>query len=97
MNLKNFDDFVNENYEPSWKKGNVSTYTIGGQERGLAFMDPRGTRKYKMSDQEWEEWQDMNTGTRERVAKKYYQQSELDTRKRTGYEKYLDQGGRDWD
>lgn len=82
---------------PSWTKGEVSTYIIGGESKGLSFQDPKGTRKYEMTDQEWNEWKDMNTKTKERVAKRYFQKSKLDTRKPSGLNEYLEQGGRVWD
>jgi len=83
-------------FTPSYKKTTVGTYSRGN-EFGLVYHDPKGIRKYTMSKDEKEEWDEMNTNSRERFAKKMYKKSKLDTREKSGYEKYLSQGGRDWD
>lgn len=75
---------------PSWKAAEVS---IAGQ----TLYFPEEGKMYKMSDSEFEDWKDMSTAGRDRVAKKYYKKAKKDTGRKGDFSKYLDQGGRDWD
>jgi hypothetical protein len=87
---------TNETFVPKYLV-NSGSFSFGSK-NGIYFNDPVGKKEYFPTEEEWELWNTMNGEAKDIFLKELYNKAKPKIKRpSTGFQKYLDDGGRDWD